>query len=242
MKRLWTVMSVMAMANLLVIVAAFGWLVTSDRIDAGRVAKIRAVLTEPVAIETARLEAEAKAEEERRKAEETAAKLQREPVTASDLLNLRIETAEVDQQRLERLRREVRDLQAFLAREREALEKDRAAFAAEVLAAAQENQRLIDLRGSEQFKKALATYQSLRPADAAATMRGLMATPVAADQPDGTTLVVAYLDAMDERTRSRIVSEFIKSDAALAADLLERLRNLGVPSRTAEAGNERGSG
>lgn len=241
MKTMWAVISTMALANLLVILGIFTWLVATDRIDGARFMKVRDVLREPIAQETARLEAERKAEEARLAAEEAAARLQREPVTAADLLNLRIETAEVDRQRLERMRREVQDLRTTLARERELLEQEKAAFESKLRAAAEEARRLAEVRGSEQFRKALATYEALRPADAAAALRGLMDAPTLPGQPDGATLAVAYLDAMDERIRARIVSEFIKADAALAAGLLERLRNLGVPPGGGESPNERGS-
>lgn len=230
MKALWAVISIMALVNLLAILGAATYLVVSDRLDRDRVWKIRQVLSEPITIEKARLEAEHKEEEARRKAEETAARLQREPATAADLLALRIETSEVDQQRLERLRREVEDLRTTLSRERALLDRDLAAFEARQEAAEKEARSLAETRGSEQFRKSLATYESLRPADAAAALRGLMESPaVASGSVDGVTLAVMYLDAMDERTRARIVSEFIKTDAAMAAGLLERLRNLGVP-------------
>jgi hypothetical protein len=40
----------------------------------------------------------------------------------------------------------------------------------------------------------------------------------------GTDQVVAYLNAMEDRTRTKIITEFQKQDPALAAELLERLR------------------
>lgn len=54
----------------------------------------------------------------------------------------------------------------------------------------------------------------------------------------GRRQVVAYLNAMEERVRNRIIAEFVKEDPALAAELLERLRTHGVLTGVAKV-NER---
>ena len=46
--------------------------------------------------------------------------------------------------------------------------------------------------------------------------------------------VVDYLDAMEDRSRIKIVSEVTKEDAALAAALLEALSVRGVEARALE--------
>ena len=46
--------------------------------------------------------------------------------------------------------------------------------------------------------------------------------------------VVSYLNAMQERTRTKIIDEFIKSDPKMATDLLERIRTRGMLARGPE--------
>jgi len=46
--------------------------------------------------------------------------------------------------------------------------------------------------------------------------------------------VVAYLNALQERARNKIMAEITANDPALAADLLERLRTRGQIARTPE--------
>jgi hypothetical protein len=43
--------------------------------------------------------------------------------------------------------------------------------------------------------------------------------------------VVAYLNAMQERTRTRIIDEFLTDQPGVATDLLERLRMRGIAAR-----------
>jgi hypothetical protein len=70
----------------------------------------------------------------------------------------------------------------------------------------------------------------------AAELKPIAATPMKSET--GRRQVVAYLDAMEERVRNRIIAEFVKDDPALAAELLERLRTHGVLTGVAKA-NER---
>ena len=46
--------------------------------------------------------------------------------------------------------------------------------------------------------------------------------------------IEAYLNAMQERTRTKVLDEFIKSDPKVATDLLERLRTRGIAARAPE--------
>jgi hypothetical protein len=234
MRTIWTIVSVLAVANLLALAAFMGWLVLADRMDLGRVREIRAVLSETVSEQRARGEAE---EQARLEAEAEAARLAAadpgvgEPVTAAQLVNLKLEFSELDEQRLMRLRREFDDLRRTLEAERRQLDEQRRALLAEIDEFNETRRRIAEVEGSEQFRKALATYRTLRPAEAKAMMQQLLGPGV---DEAGAMEVVSYLNAMDERERARIISEFQKEDPALAADLLQRLRNHGI--RTADAG------
>jgi hypothetical protein len=61
------------------------------------------------------------------------------------------------------------------------------------------------------------------------------AAPTTGRNEKGMLQTVAYLDALDERLRNKIMAEFVKDDPTLAAVLLERLRTHGVLTRADDA-------
>jgi hypothetical protein len=232
-RTIWTTLSVLAVANLLALALFAGWLVLADRLDLDRVAEIRGVLSETTSEKRAREEAEEQARlEEEEQAERLAAQDPGigEPVTAAQLVNLKLEFSELDEQRLTRLRREFEDLRRTLEAERRQVDQQRQRLQDEIERFEQTRRQIAELEGSEQFRKALATYRTLRPAEAKAMMRHLLGPPGRLDEA-GAMQVVSYLNAMDERERARIISEFQKEDPALAAELLERLRTHGIDPR-----------
>ena len=87
--------------------------------------------------------------------------------------------------------------------------------------------QLWPLRRNAQFKKALSTLEGLKPDKAKLALQQLL-DKKEVDQ------VVSYLNAMQERNRTRIIDEFIKSDPGTATDLLERLRTRGLIARAVE--------
>lgn len=224
MKTLLTAIGVIAVANLIALMGFAGWLAGTGRIDRARLEKVREMFSETVASQTARESAEAAKAESDQKAAEQAKKDARPPITASELLNARVEATEIDRQRAERLRREIADLQRSLA-EREAqinkrvatLEKDQAAFE-------KMRTQIAATEASAQFKKTLSTLEGLKPAEAKKTLKEVLG----ADPVKGADQVVSYLNAMEDRARTKVVAEFIKEDPKLAADLLERLRMRGT--------------
>jgi len=118
MKTVWTALSVLAVANLLALLALGGWLKSADRLDLGRVKQIRQIFTETLTQQKARLdEAKAKADAEEKAAAEKIKEGQ-PPVTSADTLELKLEQSKADQERMESLRRETRILQETLRRER----------------------------------------------------------------------------------------------------------------------------
>lgn len=246
MKALWNILSVVAVANLIALASFLLWLKATDRLDAGRATALRAVLSRTLTEE--RAEADKIAAEEA-VAAEAAAQAQaqsRPPQTAMEALAARDLATELDIQRAQRLREEISELQARLSRElnqvqreRSALDAARASFAATVGAA---QARLDD----EQFQKTLGVLVALKPAQSAALLQQMLSTtevafaPVsAAESPvappaqstassseSGIAQVVHYLDAMDEKARVRVMTEFARTDPRLATDLLHRLRTL----------------
>jgi hypothetical protein len=223
MKQLWNALAVMAIANLIAVVSFLGWLALGGRVSPERVQKVRAMFTETVDQEAERL-AQAQAEAEAQAAEQEAqAKRQAgAPIGAMEALDLRIQRNADEEQRLERVRKEIAQLQESLAREQRKidasllqLEQERAAFTTE-------RARIRELEGSKQFKKAVSVLEGLEAADAARTLDELLRNGEQ-DQ------VVAYLNAMQDRKRNAIITEVIATGQTdVAADLLERIRVRGI--------------
>jgi hypothetical protein len=236
MKFLWRILSIVAVANLLALLAFVGWLKISDRLDQGRVREVRELFTKTGAQRKAEAaEAQAKAEADEKLAAERG-RAGTVPVTASETLDLKIQLSELDQARLEAMRREVSILQDTLRRERKVLDADRAAFAKERDDFGKARQVVAQTEGSAQFKKALATYEGLKPDKAKLALKQLIDTkPAPGVAGGGIDQAVAYLNAMQERSRTKIIDEFLKDDPKVANDLLERLRTRGMLARAPES-------
>lgn len=221
--------------NLITMLGGIGWLLSSGRVNKDRVLEMTKLFNEPVEVEQARI----KAEEQAALAEE-AGKPRPIPDDAlnSDERNLiRVEMTQVDMARLERMKREVEDLQSILRQERTGLNDDRAQFEQEKADFAAMRERLMALEGGKQFKKALATLTTMDAADAKTVLSSLLgldnnlADPREAKYDE----VISYLSAMDERARTAILSEFLDAgEDKLAADLLESVRLRGLETTTAD--------
>lgn len=221
-RSLWTVITTVALANLLAVGAFVGWLVTTDRLDADRLESIRETLSETVQAEQTRLADEAR-EQERLEAEADAARRAAlPPLTAGDRLLLAEESEEAVRQRLERMRREMEDLQRTIRAEANRLDERTASFDAERAAFEQMRDRIAAIEGDEQFKKTVTLLEGLPPARASEMLLEI----INQGDPEQAT---AYLNAMQQRTASKILASI--GDAALAADLLERLRVYGLEAR-----------
>jgi len=214
----WTILSTVALANLLALLGFVGWLGATGRLSGERIEQLRAIFAETVAQEQTRLTAEAAEAEAaaQRAAEEEAAA--RPPIDAGDRLALQAQYDAIMQQRLARARETLETMSDAMAGERAQLDADLAAFHAEKQAFEDMRSRISAIEGDAQFAKALALYSSMKPKDAAAALR-VIYDRGEIDQ------VVAYLDRMDGRKASKILAQFAPE---LAAGLLERLRTRGV--------------
>ncbi|MCA9299478.1 MAG: hypothetical protein KDA28_10450 [Phycisphaerales bacterium] len=238
MKRLLSMVSVLAIANLVALAGVVGWLGATDRLDLGRVHAIRDMLKETVSEQEAREAAAARTIQDQEQVMQEAVLLQPEPI-AGDMLNIiRDETDEIAQQRIhstrlemQALARTLRQLNDDLDDKRDTLEADREAFRAE-------RERIRRIEGDAQFAKALTTYSGMKAQETVEVFKELIADETVTGFEDGDDLritgmdqVVSYLNAMDERVRTKIMTEFAKDDPAMAKDLLERLRvrGLGAP-------------
>ncbi|MBX3363567.1 MAG: hypothetical protein KF866_02270 [Phycisphaeraceae bacterium] len=243
MRLAWNILSIVALANLLAVAALVAWLVGSNRLNAERMHELRVRLAETVPDEVARKQAE----EAARLAEEAAARV--EPtgvaVSANELLQVRLEISEIDRQRTELMRQQIRDMQAVLAKDRADLEAQWAALRREREAFRSEVSRLAEIDGGRQFRKAVKVLEGLRPEVASGLLAELIAkgpalvpdlaidadaAGLAAQNPreEGMIRAVSYLNAMQERSRNRIMELIGRDQPALAAELLERLRMRGM--------------
>jgi hypothetical protein len=228
MRTIWTVLSVMAVANLLALGAFVGWLKASDRLDLARVREVRQLVSETLTQRKSREDdAKAKAEAEQRAAAEKA-KQEQPPLSAADALALKLELGKADQERVESLKREVQILRETLQRERSQLEADQTGLRKEREEFERARKAVAETEGNAQFKKALGTLEGLKPDQAKTALQQLI------DQRQ-VEQVVAYLNAMQERTRTKVLDEFIKADPKVATDLLERLRTRGLAAREPES-------
>lgn len=236
MKTIWSIVSALAVGHLLAIAGFCGWLVATERLDMDRLRVIREMVQETIPEQQAREQSEREAAEAEAAAE--AARLAEAedngiPLMADGVVRAKIEASEMDVQRLNRMRRQVADLQESMRIQRAQLEADRAAFEQQKAAHEAEQQRIAEIESAEQFQTALRVYEGLRPAAAQNMLAELMAGAGGAARgkggASGEDLVVAYLAAMQERQRNKIMTEFEKEDPAVAAALLERLRTRGLP-------------
>lgn len=239
MKALWNALAVMALANLIALAGFGAWLAADGRLDRERVQRVRSIFVETVSEERERL-AQEEADRVREDAAEAAEAKEREgvPVSSMDAMSLRVQLNADEEQRLERLRKEVRQMQETLARERRKIDADLEQLEAREKAFAALQEQIRQTEGNRQFKKAVAALEGLEAADAMKALGELV-------QQGEMVQVVEYLNAMQDRNRTTILTEFIAAgQTGLAAELLERLRTRGMevaagrtagPARTAAA-------
>lgn len=241
MRNLWTIVTVLALANVLALGGVVGWLASSGRLDRERLQELKQILGETPQARQERLDtqaaAQAQSEAEAQALRDRVETLTTSPLTAEALIGLQQEASMAADQRMTRAMRELEDLRGLLARERaendrlgEAIKMQRDAFEARIA----ERDRLL---GQEQFRTAVDALQGLRAPAARNVLRAMWEgqTPPPSGDLDGKSVVVEYLRAMDERQRNKILAEFEKDDPTMAAVLLERLRTDGVTPEVADA-------
>ena len=230
MKSLTRAILFVAIFNLLAVFVGAGWLFSSGRLNKARVQSVTKLFDQPVAVEEAKLKTEqAKIDKELDEQEKPLPEL---ALNTQERNLVRVEMTQVDRQRLERMKREVKNLQETLRKERKLVIADRLAFEEEKIGFAQMRKRLSDLEGGKQFKKSLSTLSGLKPKDA----KSLLSTLLTQQKDEE---VISYLSAMEDRTRTAIITEFIKAgEDQLAANLLESLRMRGLEAAPSDETNQ----
>lgn len=236
MKRIWMILSTIAVANILAMGGLVGWLKMTDRLNRDRFEAVKAIFKTTLAQDVQGLAAEKAAMETAKQAAAADAKAAIPPSTASDIIAEKQLTEEHGLHVLLRQQQELTNLRNALMNQLADLERREQELATAKAAFELERKRIADTEGTAQFKAALATIESQKPKDAKSMLRALMDSGQAEQ-------AVAYLARMDESKRSKVVAEFVKDDPQLAASLLEKLRTRGTsvptePSGKAMASND----
>lgn len=231
MKAIWVIVTTLALANFLAIAGFVGWLASTGRVSRERVEAVRLIFASTVSDETKAKEEAARLAGDEAAAAAAAAKLAGAPVAAEDRLKQQQDDAEVKLQSRQRLSSDLKSLQTFLVRENERLQTWEKQLQAREATFQAEQKRINETAGSEQFKKAMATLAGVKPKEA----QSILAELLAQSKQDE---VISYLDAMEERVRSKVMAEFNKVDPKVAADLLERLRTRGIASAISTGSGE----
>jgi len=235
MKTLWNILSVLAVANLLALIGFVFWLVGSQRLSMDRVRGLREVLVETVPQELERKKADEQKSADEKAAREATAKAAKPPMTAAEKVATRIEATELDMQRYKKLQSDIEAMQVSLRAQQDQLALERRGLEDERRQFEKSKTDTADRVLSAQFKKTLAALEAMEVKAAVATLKELMFS-TSAKSADGRQIAIGYLNAMSPSKRNDILGSLGKSEPNVAAELLEELRNFGVPGKAAPKG------
>ncbi|MFI4892869.1 MAG: hypothetical protein ACIAQ0_05455 [Phycisphaerales bacterium JB058] len=222
MKLLIKAMVVLMVLHFLLVAGFVGWFIGTGRLDDRRGEELKVMLTETVADRDAREDAEQRAAEAEQAALD-AAENPAIPLTADEQINRKLLASEADRQHVQRMRREIADLQRTIQIQQAQLEEARAAFLSERDAFEAARERIKATEGNEQFQAALETITQMKADQAHSVLNETLM-----QDPSGYETVIAYLDNLEGRKRAEILGKFEEDDPILAAKLLELLRTRGL--------------
>ena len=230
MKKLIKALMVVAVLNLIAVLAGAGWIFASGRVDKQRVLEVVDMFEETTSGRDSRMKAEA-AEAEALIANEERA-LPELAMNADELNDVRLQMTQIDRSRLERMQREISDLQNTLKRERALLSNERMDFEAQREAFESMRERLASIEGSEQFGKSLSVLKESKAKDSKSMLSVLIAQGKREQ-------VVTYLSALSPGVRTEIMAVFVKDgEEELAAGLLESIRMRGQETMLTDASTD----
>lgn len=242
MKRLWNIVAVLALANVIGVAGFVGWLKATDRLNMDRLRQVRVMLTPTLTEEAAKAEEGRVAAEAEAKKQKEEARLAGPPESAAASIDRQRQSDDAVVQTVLRARREIEDLRRQLLEERAKLDSEWTTLAADKKKWTGEHEEAERLLASKQFKQALTTLESQKPKDAQQLLKlmhggqglpagGAGTAPANAGNgavAESSSRAVMYLAAMQDRTRGKVLAEWVKDDPQVAADLLEQLRRRGV--------------
>lgn len=239
MKTLWNVFAIFLLLNVLALAGFIAWLGSSGRLNGERMRGIAKQLSITVQEERKITEEAAAAEEEARKKAEAAARLEsvsKGPVTMGDHLAAQQEKNELAMMRVERMRRDIHDLQKQLETAKGQMTQQRAHLDAQRAAFEKAVKEKAKVQDDENFQQTVGMYEQLKAKQVKQMFQELI-NKGQADQ------VVDYLAAMQQRKAAAVLKEFKSpQDVVQAADLLERLRQRGVDPQEAASDKQPGRG
>lgn len=224
MKTVWNILSFLAVVHLLALAMFVAWLWHSDRLDGDRVQQVREMfsMTIPnarIAVKQAQVRTEAELEQRRDQAfgEDP-------PFSSAATIEIGSQVTRHTDQEIRRLEDSKKRQLAQLAEaqrvseEREAESKARVEAWEKAVAADKKRQE------DEQFAKAVKLLESQQPKQGKMIIVELVGTGKM-DQ------AVAYINAMDDRKRGKLLGAFkTPIEQKLATELLEQLRTFGQPA------------
>ena len=233
MKTAWNIVAFIAIANLLGLILMIAWLGASGRVDSARVERVRKLLSEPVAVEAARVkETELKAIAQRQAAQDETSLLHLSAGSTVPIDSLeqvrRMGQMILDQQR----ENNARDQQSLLADMRE--------LAAEKKALAEEKAAYEKVKADERAVVQAAGFRSVLK-DLEANTRWAKEYIVLLVTEGRGGLAAQYLGAMRAGPRAEVFNQMKSEDELkLAPALHDLLRGVvpekGPPAETSHAG------
>jgi hypothetical protein len=235
MKRVWLVLSVLCVANVLALAGFVGWLSATDRLSKDRVWKAREMFATTIAQQKVHEASEAAVAAVKAAEDAEAKRRAGNPESSPDRIAENRAATELLDQQLTRMREESRQLQEQIKLRREDLEKQTASLDEARRKFHEEKADWDQARTDEQFQQAIGVLEAQKPADAVKVLRAIIDAPSDTQSADTAQwqrkqkdTVIRYLSSVQDRVRAKIMAEFVKSDEKLAAELLEMLRTRGT--------------
>lgn len=230
MKTMLKLVLVLSVANLLAVAGFVGWLFASGRVDGERLTRVRDIFRPTIAEENAaEVEADAAAAEAERLAADDL-RIRGLPLASGEEIAAEDRFRERATLALRALEEQHRRMQDDLSTRESAVTEREKDLAARQSDWEQSISDAKDRQTNAQFRKAVRLLEAAPPKQGREWILELI-TSGRAD------LAVAYLDAMNPAKSANLLKAFkAEGDAAVATDLLDRLRMLGLGR---EAGPER---
>jgi flagellar motility protein MotE (MotC chaperone) len=222
MKNLWNIFSFLAVVHLLALAGFVGWLWQSDRLNSERINTIRELFAPTLGELEKAAKDQAKADAAAAADAQANARLESAPVTSGHQIRMMSAVHELSQESQQQLEQERGIFAQQLDIKARSLDQREADFETRKTLWEQGIEEERQRRTDEQFAKAVALMELMKPAQAKDTIVRLMREG-SAEQ------AVAYLNAMADRTAARVLGEMKDpTEAGLATVLLERLRRFGL--------------
>ena len=229
MNRLWNICALFALANLVALAGVLSWLFATGRVDSDRVEQLRTLFSLPVEEQRALLAAE-----EQARIQELEDALEEQSLVAlpassrwpiDSLTKIRLERERMERRFRDELQRDSNEVLAAerrLQRQREAFELEKAEFL-------RQRAEEVALNEAADFKQAVKDLESMT----AKSAKNLI-VETCNDGPGGEKLVLRWMRAMRQGTRSSIIASMKSEDELkLASFLLRSLAEPVAPSGTA---------